>query len=208
MPTFREPSRTRRPEAGPARAWRRSAVVIAALGLAAAPSRGAAQQRYIAQTFSVPAAPTTFLVSLTTTGLTGTGPSTFGIFAWGGSGVSGPAVFSATVPGGELFHSVTLAPRLALHAGETYALLFAENGNGLSSFGFTAHDLYPAGAAYECYPSPDVCAVPDASRELDLAGFATRFSAVPEPRTATLLFGALLLLARPLAGVAARRGGR
>jgi hypothetical protein len=162
-------------------AVRAPAAIAAVLALAGVPRLAAAQERFFAQTFTAPADPGTSLRSLSTTGVTGSGPSTFEIFAWGGAGVTGPALFTATVPGGAPFAAVAFAPHLSLGAGQTYAFVFAQNDNGLSSFGFTAGDLYPTGAAYECVPSRGACALLNPTAEFDLAGFTARFSAVPEP---------------------------
>jgi hypothetical protein len=105
------------------------------------------------------------------------GPYTASIYAFSGTGLIGPSLFSQSL--GSSFAGFTLTPNLPLIGGSTYAVVVSPSlFTGVGSTG----DLYAGGSALLC--TAGTCNALFATR--DVVGFAVGFvptSVVPEPAT-------------------------
>lgn len=195
----------------------RSLALVATM-VAAPSARG---QSYYGQTFTAPTGSNTALVALAPGAFTSANaftpspngpyfyvPSTDAfqadIFAFTGTQLSGPSLFSQFIAGPFDESTTTLTPNIPLTPGGTYAFVLHDvTTNGGPNVG-SGGDTFPGGNAIYC-SSASTCepmyAYSTAAESYDVQGFSVQFGTVtsaPEP-TSALLIGTGLLGLLPAA---------
>jgi hypothetical protein len=157
---------------------------MASAAAASKPATASAQAA-LGQVFTVPAAPNTLLQSVNTGDLFGsTGAAyTYAIFAYSGSSLSGPALWSQIV-NGPVAPFATFTPNVNLTPGNVYAFVLETSAGGS---GALASD--PGGGGERIFCASASSCVPLGG---GIGGFAMTFgpastSTVPEPSSMALL---------------------
>lgn len=159
---------------------------LVALASAVVPAAASAQSG-IGQAFAAPAAPNTLLQSVYTGSLNGFSPGasySYALFAYTGTGLSGPALWSAAATG-PTGPNLTFTPNVTLTPGNLYAFMLQSANGGTGANGVTG-DPIAGGTLVSCNVSG--CNQPLGTA--DVSGFALTFgstSTVPEPSSMALL---------------------